>query len=74
MNRIITTALGLTSLAGVGLLAGWSNGLGSYNQRETVFETRAAERLYEVDNVHSSLVFSMSPWFWMPTIPPSSNG
>jgi len=59
MNRILTTALGLTSLASVGLLAGWSNGLGSYNQRETVFETRAAERLYEVDNVHSSLIFSI---------------
>jgi polyisoprenoid-binding protein YceI len=57
MNRTLTVAalLGLSSVTIAGL-AGWT--AAGAESRELVTET-AAERLYEVDTVHSSLVFKI---------------
>ena len=58
MHRTLTAAAVLAaSVAGLGALSGFSTS--EAESRALVFETAAAERLYAVDTVHSSLVFKI---------------
>jgi polyisoprenoid-binding protein YceI len=64
MNKsMIAIVAGVAGLGGAGLLAGFSSaetnaGIAA-ESRELVFETRAGERMYAADKVHSSIVFKI---------------
>jgi polyisoprenoid-binding protein YceI len=58
MKRTVFAAVLAGSTVGLGLLAGWSASSDA-EARELAFETRAEQRVYTVDLVHSSLVFKI---------------
>lgn len=60
MNKsLVTVVAGLAGLGGAAMLAGFSNTEASAEARELVLESNAAERVYEADVVHSTLLFSI---------------